>query len=742
MLQDGKMKNQHKKTVNAEFYKGKYYTQLLAIFMTIAALFFMFFISIAIFTFSQIQKNEKNSQQIFAQNRYSLVDTAIAVLLNSMDSFIRNPLLKEWADAQTQSDYYANAIPLLSHISLTSSQLGALSYEITVIGERYTTMTLSGSGSATRDWYFDYETMLSYEQIQLIDEQFSRQDSLLVIPTYSTNNILQELYFIRQQQWNTQKTLVIFKVLARPMFTPDSGESFCLIRADGERIYARNTIQAHSAIEQFFLVAKNTFFFDDADNRYFSDFLHTSPWRIVSVFEKNKSFQIIIGSFFILFSAFLLIFCRQTAKKIAYTLYYPLGILVIDSLSNFSHKKESKSKPSHFDEFEALKNNSQKISVLAHELQNTIDEKESLTRQNYFRNLLEGTKTEKNDTKPYYTALGLSTNNDKIPYVQFFVDAHALNDSKMQYVQYSHSSFVLILQCTTQDDAKERVKKLLRMLEKEGIDILVALSNAVYGEQNIYEAFNQSRSIAEYRHTVPNTTIITENMIKNDTATDFYTYPLEMEQKILALIVDGSSHTSEYFERIIQDNLHSKKISTQRLQNLIYALTGTLVRSLQELKTTSTELIGTSIDWSRLYNSTPTEATFLELKETAGKIAAAVHTNTTKRDVKIFTRMQDYIHKNFSDDIQLLDLAQEFNITPKYCSKVFSRVSNDAFKNYLNSYRIEQAKHILEKTPIIKISDLSIMVGFNSSTSFIRVFNKYTGMPPKAYADRILNKNI
>lgn len=747
------MKKQQKLTVNAEFYKGKYYKQLLSIFMTIAVLFFVFFICIATVTFAQIQKNEANSQQNFAQNRYNLVDTAIAVITNSMDSFIRNPLLGKWADADAKSDYHANAIKLLSHISLESSQLETLSYQIAVVGERYNAMTLTGLGSGTRNWYFDYETMLSDEQVRGIEKHFSMSDSLLVLPVYSIDGILQELYFIRQQQWNTQKILIVFNISATPMFTPSLGENFCLVGANGERIYGRNDLVSNSLLEPFLPFHENVPVFDDVNNRYFSGFLHTSSWKIVSVFEKNKSFQIIISSFFILFSVILLILCRHVAKKIAYKLYYPLGKIVTDFLSDFSQSEQADNQASPYDEFEVLRKNSQKISILAHELQNTIEEKELLTRQNYYRNLLEGIapKFDGPDKDTYYTALVLSTTsylfeaNDTNPYIQFFADAHTLIDTHMHYIQYSSYSFALILQCNTQDEAKEKLKILLRKLETEGkenIDILIALSNAVYGKTNICKAFDQSRFIAEYRHTVPGNTIITEDMLKQDTATDFYKYPIEMEQKLLILIVEGSSQTEEYFECIVHDNVLNQKVSAQRLQNLIYALTGTLVRSLQELKTTAADLLGSSIDWSRLYSSIPNEAAFSELKDIAVKIADAVRNNTSQRDVKLLTRMQDYIHKNFSDDIQLFDLAQELNITPKHCSKVFSRVSNDAFKNYLNSHRIEQAKLILEKSPLIKIADLSLNVGFNSSTSFIRVFNKYAKMTPKAYADKVFTKNV
>lgn len=41
-------------------------------------------------------------------------------------------------------------------------------------------------------------------------------------------------------------------------------------------------------------------------------------------------------------------------------------------------------------------------------------------------------------------------------------------------------------------------------------------------------------------------------------------------------------------------------------------------------------------------------------------------------------------------------MAEALGISAKYCSNLFKKLSNDTFKNFLNHYRIDQAKKILE----------------------------------------------
>ena len=103
----------------------------------------------------------------------------------------------------------------------------------------------------------------------------------------------------------------------------------------------------------------------------------------------------------------------------------------------------------------------------------------------------------------------------------------------------------------------------------------------------------------------------------------------------------------------------------------------------------------------------------------------------------IIEEMKNYIQKNYHYDIMLQDLADHFNLTAKYCGMLFARLSNDTFKNYLNAYRVEMAKQQIAQEPHIKINDLADKVGFNSATSFIRVFRKYTGTSPRLYADGV-----
>ena len=92
-----------------------------------------------------------------------------------------------------------------------------------------------------------------------------------------------------------------------------------------------------------------------------------------------------------------------------------------------------------------------------------------------------------------------------------------------------------------------------------------------------------------------------------------------------------------------------------------------------------------------------------------------------------------FIKENYADDIMLIDLSEFLGVTPKYCSALFAKLMDSNFKEYLNRFRVEQAAQIMQKSPDIPVSDLASAVGFNSSSSFIRVFRQHMGITPGKY---------
>ena len=91
------------------------------------------------------------------------------------------------------------------------------------------------------------------------------------------------------------------------------------------------------------------------------------------------------------------------------------------------------------------------------------------------------------------------------------------------------------------------------------------------------------------------------------------------------------------------------------------------------------------------------------------------------------------IRKPFTDSsLKLNHLAQMVSTSPNYLSQVINEERQQNFYDFVNSYRIEEAKRMILDPSQEQMTLLSIAyeVGFNSKSAFNTAFKKHTGMTP------------
>ena len=90
-------------------------------------------------------------------------------------------------------------------------------------------------------------------------------------------------------------------------------------------------------------------------------------------------------------------------------------------------------------------------------------------------------------------------------------------------------------------------------------------------------------------------------------------------------------------------------------------------------------------------------------------------------------------------DITLDMLAETLTMPAKDLSMIINRHFHNNFYEFINSYRIEEAKGLLAdaKNKAKTITDIYLEVGFNSKSVFNTFFKKLVGMTPTEYRQRI-----
>ncbi|MBM4176010.1 MAG: helix-turn-helix transcriptional regulator [Ignavibacteria bacterium] len=97
----------------------------------------------------------------------------------------------------------------------------------------------------------------------------------------------------------------------------------------------------------------------------------------------------------------------------------------------------------------------------------------------------------------------------------------------------------------------------------------------------------------------------------------------------------------------------------------------------------------------------------------------------------------------FKSSLTISDLAQRSKIPQRTLSYLINSSYHPNFFDFINSYRIEEAKKILSDTEKKKLTILEILyeVGFNSKSVFNTVFKKNTGLTPTDYRKSMLSES-
>ncbi len=95
-----------------------------------------------------------------------------------------------------------------------------------------------------------------------------------------------------------------------------------------------------------------------------------------------------------------------------------------------------------------------------------------------------------------------------------------------------------------------------------------------------------------------------------------------------------------------------------------------------------------------------------------------------------------YLHQNYARPLSRWEIARAIGVSENYLSEIFRRELGLSPWEYLNRYRIRQAKEILRRTND-SITSVALQVGFPDPAYFSRVFRKETGLSPSAYREQV-----
>lgn len=114
------------------------------------------------------------------------------------------------------------------------------------------------------------------------------------------------------------------------------------------------------------------------------------------------------------------------------------------------------------------------------------------------------------------------------------------------------------------------------------------------------------------------------------------------------------------------------------------------------------------------------------------KISDFLNADKVSKTNYLTSQLLEYIRANYEKPLSLYSIADEFNRSTPYISRLIKQTTGKNFTDLLTDLRIQKARELL-KTSSYHVNEISRIVGYPNFRYFSRIFKQQTGMTPNDY---------
>ncbi|MEH6994973.1 AraC family transcriptional regulator [Neobacillus drentensis] len=753
-------------------------------------LFTSFLILIIIYTFvttsvfysknNQIFQNErKNNHEALLKQVKEKIDKRLEFAFQSTLQLESEEIFKEYSkNTSDEPDHYQ----LLQVKKLLQNNLSLYSqfdYKLGIMKINHD-IIITPANTISKDQYFkklglskiDRETINKFSQDQ---KGILGNYKVLAFSDGERRNS-SNITLVKKEMIDRHQNVLFFVTFSTKTFYPDTNaltnESFGIVK-DSDIVNFKtnmkqseisqlltkdylNKIKEKVGTKQTSLIQKSNYNINSVRSDILKD------WNYIYITPKNGLISsmpnLLISSIAVFLSLLIIgvVFTRLILKRT----YSPIGNLV--GLLKGDHGSGE-------DEFLVIENAIKKLKSANEDLRKTIQNNQISLKNKFFRDLLMGI-IDKEEIHSQVQKFNIKELKDAFRIVIFEFNY----DKRLQESLSQEGSMALKLQafkllkeqigskaiCDIVELDYEKVVILIKEREIESVkkwihsfvyhlnedinfSIMAAVSELVIDIEQTELMFKNTMNLFEYRFAMEKTPILTMDDVKHLVNTNYY-YPLNVERELIDSTLRGEDKEAIIIlDRVLEENLYNKNLNYYALSQFVIAIIVTISRILQTMNKSVHDILDE--DLSSFFEIKKIEdKTMLEkkIRSTFHILLSQIRSKNEQENISMADQLTAFIQDHYDKDISLTDMAEHFNLTSSYISTIFKTNMGENFKEFLNRYRINKAKEILESESV-KINQLAGMVGYNNVNTFIRIFKKYVGLSPGQYeAMRLLHRNL
>ncbi|MFD3259019.1 helix-turn-helix transcriptional regulator [Paenibacillus lentus] len=293
------------------------------------------------------------------------------------------------------------------------------------------------------------------------------------------------------------------------------------------------------------------------------------------------------------------------------------------------------------------------------------------------------------------------------------------------------NKYCIIFNHISSESLKQIAETVVHTIEKDlSLDITACISST-YQLSELTSALQELLRMSSYQYVTANKVLTAQCVQDLEEAVCYY--PIETETCLINYVHSNElGKAYDLLKNLLDHNINQSTLSPVNLSSLKHSILTTFKRCLNTSGTTLNQFVKEYPDILNEFMEAPaskfTEKTFTLFElifNYCNKEKFCLESSTASQ---IFI----YIHKNFDKDLSLTDIADEFNLSESYVSKLLKSSLDINFKQYVNTLKVKRAKELLNQGNY-KVHEVATIVGCNNTNTFIRIFKQYIGVSPGEY---------
>lgn len=254
----------------------------------------------------------------------------------------------------------------------------------------------------------------------------------------------------------------------------------------------------------------------------------------------------------------------------------------------------------------------------------------------------------------------------------------------------------------------------------------IAISGKIEGYEGITKGMEEMEALMENKFYDRNSNVFYKGMnCENDEAvqTDDDTVIKQMKQDVK---MKDAASLREHFA-IFCEKYGGKRVFSQVYVKFLFS---NLLKTFYEsLPATDEKELNEEIEL--LYKSEDFDTVRGIVDKNIDRLAGSFDKNPSMvhREIEI---VKKYIYEHFGEDISVESLSKMVYMAPSYLSSVFKKETGVNLSRFIKTYRMEQAKDMLENS-MAKIVDISETCGYSNVSYFCSSFREYFGISPQKF---------